>query len=89
MAMMLNNKPCRICRPRLKPTLKHRKLHLSLECKRCRCRAQIGCPEDPAQGSDRVQVAAALHQMRRELEEIKAQATLGFKTDDQAVPQKS
>ena len=39
-------------------------------------------------GQVEVQVAASLHQMRKELEMIRAQASLGFKADDKEFREK-
>ena len=50
--------------------------------------AQIDAQKIQLKGQVEIQVAAALHQMRKELEEIKAQATLGFKTDDEEFREK-
>ena len=49
---------------------------------------QIEVQKMQVKGQIEVQVAAAMHQMRKELEEIKAQATLGFKTDDKEFREK-
>ena len=50
--------------------------------------AQLDLQKMQAKGQIDVQVAAAMHQMRKEIETIKAQATLGFKTDDQEFKEK-
>lgn len=49
---------------------------------------QIEVQKMQVKGQIEVQVAAAMHEMRKELEEIKAQATLGFKTDDKEFREK-
>jgi len=50
--------------------------------------AQIDAQKIQLKAQVDVQVAAAMHQMRKEIETIKAQATLGFKTDDQEFREK-
>jgi hypothetical protein len=50
--------------------------------------AQIEMQKIQAKAQADVQVASALHQFKKELEIIKAQATLGFKTDDQEFKEK-
>ena len=50
--------------------------------------AEIEIQKIQAKAQSDVQVASALHEMKKELEMIKAQATLGFKTDDQEFKEK-
>ena len=50
--------------------------------------AQIEVQKIQAKAQSDIQVATALHEMKKELEMIKAQATLGFKTDDQEFQEK-
>ena len=50
--------------------------------------AQIDMQKIQAKAQADIQVAQALHQFKREIEIIKAQATLGFKTEDQEFKQK-
>lgn len=50
--------------------------------------SQLEMQKIQAKAQADIQVAQALHQFKKELEMIKAQATLGFKTDDQEFKQK-
>ncbi|MCW3977601.1 MAG: hypothetical protein NWE77_06680 [Candidatus Bathyarchaeota archaeon] len=50
--------------------------------------SQLEIQKIQAKAQADVQVAAALHEMKKEIEMIKAQATLGFKTDDQEFKEK-
>ena len=51
-------------------------------------RAQLEIQKIQAKAQSEIQVAQALHELRKEIEMIKAQATLGFKTDDQEFKEK-
>ncbi len=50
--------------------------------------AQIEAQKIQLKAQSEVQVATALHEFRKEIEMIRAQATLGFKTDDQEFKEK-
>ena len=50
--------------------------------------AQLEMQKIQAKAQADIQVAQALHQFKKEIEMIKAQATLGFKTDDQEFKEK-
>ena len=50
--------------------------------------AQIESQKLQMKGQVEVQVAAALHQMKKEIEMIRAQATLGFKAEEQQFREK-
>ena len=50
--------------------------------------AQIDAQKMQLKGQVDVQVASAMHQMRMQIEQLKAQASLGFKTDVQEFREK-
>jgi hypothetical protein len=58
------------------------------EMQKMQVEAQVEVQKIQLKGQVEVQVAAALHQMRKELEMIRAQASLGFKADDKEFRQK-
>jgi hypothetical protein len=58
------------------------------EMQRIQMEAQIEAQKIQMKGQVEVQVAAALHQMKKELEMIRAQASLGFKTEDKEFKEK-
>lgn len=53
-----------------------------IEVQKLQMGAQIDIQKIQIKGQVEVQVAAALHQMRKEVESIRAQASLGFKSDE-------
>ena len=61
---------------------------VQIEAQAMQMEAQIDAQKIQLKGQVEVQVAAALHQMRKELEMIRAQASLGFKTDDKEFREK-
>ena len=50
--------------------------------------AQLEAQKIQLKGQVEVQVASAMHQMRKELEMIRAQASLGFKSDEKEFREK-
>ena len=58
------------------------------EMQKMQMEAQVEAQKIQLKGQVEVQVAAALHQMRKELEMIRAQASLGFKADDKEFREK-
>jgi len=58
------------------------------EMQKMQVEAQVEVQKIQLKGQVEVQVAAALHQMRKELEMIRAQASLGFKADDKEFREK-
>ena len=50
--------------------------------------SQLEMQKIQAKAQSDIMVAQALHQFKKEIEMIKAQATLGFKTDDQEFKEK-
>ena len=58
------------------------------EMQKMQAEAQVEVQKIQLKGQVEVQVAAALHQMRKELEMIRAQASLGFKADDKEFREK-
>ena len=50
--------------------------------------AQLDAQQVQIKAQAEIQVATALHELHKEIETIKAQATLGFKTDDQEFKEK-
>jgi|TARA_Y100000015_G_scaffold797_1_gene777 hypothetical protein len=58
------------------------------EMQKMQVEAQVEAQKIQLKGQVEVQVAAALHQMRKELEMIRAQASLGFKADDKEFREK-
>ena len=58
------------------------------EMQKMQMEAQVETQKIQLKGQVEVQVAAALHQMRKELEMIRAQASLGFKADDKEFREK-
>ena len=50
--------------------------------------AQLDAQRIQLKAEAEIQVAQALHELHKEIEIIKAQATLGFKTDDQEFKEK-
>jgi len=59
-----------------------------MEMQKLQMEAQMEAQKIQLKGQVEVQVAASLHQMRKELELIRAQASLGFKTDDKEFREK-
>ena len=59
-----------------------------MEVQKMQMEAQIEAQKLQLKGQVDVQVASALHQMKKEIEMIRAQASLGFKTDDQEFKEK-
>tara|TARA_R100000654_G_scaffold33392_1_gene58500 strand:+ start:136 stop:1341 length:1206 start_codon:yes stop_codon:yes gene_type:complete len=59
-----------------------------MEVQKMQMEAQIEAQKLQLRGQVDVQVAAALHQMKKEIEMIRAQASLGFKTDEQEFKEK-
>lgn len=58
------------------------------EMQKIQMEAEVEAQKIQLKGQVEVQVAAALHQMRKELEMIRAQASLGFKADDKEFREK-
>ena len=58
------------------------------EMQKMQMEAQVEVQKIQLKGQVEVQVAAALHQRRKELERIRAQASLGFKADDKEFREK-
>ena len=59
-----------------------------MEMQKLQMEAQMEAQKIQLKGQVEVQVAASLHQMRKELEMIRAQASLGFKADDKEFREK-
>ncbi len=59
-----------------------------VQAQKMQMEAQIEAQKLQLKGQLDVQVASALHQMKKEIEMIRAQASLGFKTDDQEFKEK-
>jgi len=61
---------------------------MQAEVQKMQMEAQIEAQKIQLKGQVEVQVASALHQMRKELEMIRAQASLGFKSDEKEFREK-
>tara|TARA_R110002074_G_scaffold30333_3_gene85996 strand:- start:472 stop:2907 length:2436 start_codon:yes stop_codon:yes gene_type:complete len=61
---------------------------MQMEMQSMQTESQMDIQKIQLKGQVEVQVAAALHQMKKELELIRAQATLGMKTDDKEFREK-
>ena len=59
-----------------------------VEAQKLQAQAQLEAQKIQLKAQSEIQVAQALHEMRKEIEIIKAQATLGFKEDDQQFREK-
>ena len=58
------------------------------EAQKMQMEAQIEMQKIQAKAAAEVQVAQSLHELRKEIELIKAQATLGFRTEEQEFKEK-
>ena len=61
---------------------------MQMEAQKMQMEAQLEAQKIQLKGQVEVQVASAMHQMRKELEMIRAQASLGFKSDEKEFREK-
>ena len=61
---------------------------MQMEAQKMQMEAQLEAQKIQLKGQVEVQVASAMHQMRKELEMIRAQASLGFKADEKEFREK-
>ena len=61
---------------------------MQMEAQKMQMEAQLEAQKIQLKGQVEVQVASAMHQMRKELELIRAQASLGFKSDEKEFREK-
>ena len=59
-----------------------------MEAQKAQMEAQIELQKIQAKAQAEIMVAQATHELRKEIETIKIQASLGFKTDDQEFKEK-
>lgn len=68
--------------------MQKQQMQAQMEAQKFQMEGQLEIQKIQAKAQSEIQVAQALHELRKEIEMIKAQATLGFKTDDQEFKEK-
>ena len=68
--------------------MQKQQMEAQMEAQKFQMESQLEIQKIQAKAAAEVQVAQSLHELRKEIEMIKASATLGFKTDDQEFKEK-
>ena len=68
--------------------MQQQQVSAQVEAQKLQMEAQFEMQKIQAKAQSEIQVAQALHALRKEIEVIKAQATLGFRTEEQEFKEK-